>query len=980
MGAISSNVFESFSPVSDEHDIGSDNLEETEPFAMFDPRRFTPTLHANLVSEILSLRRELESKNHEIIKLETSLDEAQNDNELLNEDLTKATRENRSLKKQMQLLEGGTLSAITEISKERDEAVENITEVRKRLEQSQKKLKAKEDEVERSRSLWERDRENWDTERRNWERKVHVVENRLKTILNEVAAAQAAGNFRKAKDIDEDLSKDNSTTMDSVSVRSSSAFDRRRTSTSSASTYDGEPLNSGRFSSMSYANGTGIKGDVFNLADELAQDEDGEENDDEDYMEDIMEEISDMRPHSVASHSSLNTALKARRILGLAAAVTIGSKDEPRLEGATPVISGPDVKQERQYRDVGVQFTPPQSPLLVSSDVGVIDASDSGSQSPAPEMRDAAVETVYVEKNTISCQTGYVVIYEAIPDLVEVKAQIVSVATQTEPETEAVESRPSTSAEDVQAASENNRIVPTIAIIPPGSEPATPRTSLVLPPHTKSVSCQTESEQLYDTRSVGMQTEAIQVDPRPFKIPATLLPSAILDKSDNNDVESMSMPFISPPPRSPHRPLTKFTASRDKEKAKKTSTQPEVVQAYPGNNDNGPLAEDENSNIRRPLRSSSLFAGFDDTNDSGTLDSPSELPDVFSDDDILHRPMASYTLRSGRMVTRSGLSNDTLREEDEEFDIDLPSTARNFQNAGRKTVANSRAPSGTKQPDIRRSTLISNGAVAHQRSRPRSPSDPSIDSESTGATRPPFPVPVRLSSRNVSTTRSESNRSPTPYSDGGSSTNTRRTSRRLTRQPTLRKTRSATGTQKMQQERAGSRSPPPPSASEMSNSSYAPDSPQLPPLPPMPINDAVIYRPKRATRPVPASRPGSIFSQGRSYSVEEPAPDHVQSTNVVDAIAQTMVGEWMFKYIRRRKSFGMSDHKDTFENGKSSEEVSSNITNSGVRHKRWVWLAPYERAVMWSSKQPTSGPALLGKNGRKRMSFYLFHEDCFFPG
>ena len=78
-----------------------------------------------------------------------------------------------------------------------------------------------------------------------------------------------------------------------------------------------------------------------------------------------------------------------------------------------------------------------------------------------------------------------------------------------------------------------------------------------------------------------------------------------------------------------------------------------------------------------------------------------------------------------------------------------------------------------------------------------------------------------------------------------------------------------------------------------------------------------------------------------------------------------MVGEWMFKYVRRRKSFGMSDHKDTIDPTKSTEEVSASITSTGVRHKRWVWLAPYERAVMWSSKQPTSGPALLGKSGRK---------------
>jgi hypothetical protein len=66
-----------------------------------------------------------------------------------------------------------------------------------------------------------------------------------------------------------------------------------------------------------------------------------------------------------------------------------------------------------------------------------------------------------------------------------------------------------------------------------------------------------------------------------------------------------------------------------------------------------------------------------------------------------------------------------------------------------------------------------------------------------------------------------------------------------------------------------------------------------------------------------------------------------------------MVGEWMFKYVRRRKSFSMPDSKGGDD-------------NSNDRHKRWVWLAPYERAILWSSKQPASGSALLGKSGRKR--------------
>lgn len=83
----------------------------------------------------------------------------------------------------------------------------------------------------------------------------------------------------------------------------------------------------------------------------------------------------------------------------------------------------------------------------------------------------------------------------------------------------------------------------------------------------------------------------------------------------------------------------------------------------------------------------------------------------------------------------------------------------------------------------------------------------------------------------------------------------------------------------------------------------------------------------------------------------------VDQPSVVDAISQTMVGEWMWKYVRRRKSFGVPESPQGWD---SKEEGGA-----GVRHKRWVWLAPYERAVLWSSRQPTNGSALLGKAGRK---------------
>lgn len=72
-----------------------------------------------------------------------------------------------------------------------------------------------------------------------------------------------------------------------------------------------------------------------------------------------------------------------------------------------------------------------------------------------------------------------------------------------------------------------------------------------------------------------------------------------------------------------------------------------------------------------------------------------------------------------------------------------------------------------------------------------------------------------------------------------------------------------------------------------------------------------------------------------------------------------MVGEWMFKYVRRRKSFSVAE-------GNGKDDVGND------RHKRWVWLAPYERAILWSSKQPSSGSALMGKTGRKRKFYPRF--------
>ncbi|KAL2005307.1 hypothetical protein VTN00DRAFT_2517 [Thermoascus crustaceus] len=980
--------------------------------ATFDPRRFTPTLHASLVSEILSLRRELESKTKVIDELESSLDDTRTENEALNESLSKSTKETRSLKRQLQLLEGGTGNALSELTKERDEALQNISEVRKRLEQAQKRVRTQEEEVERTQMLWDRDKQSWEGERRNLERKVHVVEGRLKVVLNEVAAAQAARSLKKAPeaDIDESAKDDDDATAkgsDTASIRSGSDLGRRRTSTTSITTQDEERHNS-RHSVMSMANGYGAKPQGLNLAEELAFDEE-EENigqSGDEFAPDSPEALPEEKERPLSVHSQLSMAMKARKILGLSwnsSVDRLGTPDSLEQARAAEVV--PDFAKDEKfppahhadYRDIGVQYSPPPSPQLPSQSEALRSAENPEERTqPPPEkhapnegrkrtsatvttsscqMKDSSTVTLPIEMVSTSCQTiGDLPSPPLTPKLPELepqstsaaeKAMTNSISTQTD---EIVisnkEENEATHGEKQQRLSIS---IPTIAIYPPGSDPPSPR-SVVLPPQTKSVSCQTNFRSIVDVRSVGMQTEEIRIDKRPVKLPASLLPSAIPDQPPTaaENGESPIQPYRPPPPRSSRTPLRSPPILESPAKISK-GKQPEKVQAYPGNNDNGPLSQDTSSGIRRPLRTSSLFAGFENISDE---ELPDAEPDMFSDDELFNRPMVSYTLRRGKLVSkaRSSFEDSPLREIDEPgFGSDTemhdspinngtPSRSTNRESVGSsKRTRPSRMSSGSRQQDIRRTAMISSGAAARQVTRPRSPSEPSINSGSAGssvASQPPFPVPIRLSSRKVPISASDGAQSPTPY---GSRNSTDREGRPIARRPTLRKVRSAAAISRAgQSERTRSRSPP-----AMSTSSYAPDSPR----PPMPYDDITAPRDRRAGRKPSSRRTGS--SRTHSHKKEDSRATSVQQTSVVDAIAQTMVGEWMYKYVRRRKSFGVSDSKDGWEIGKNTDEVSANITSNGVRHKRWVWLAPYERAVMWSSKQPTSGSALLGKSGRK---------------
>ncbi|KAJ5668850.1 hypothetical protein N7462_009920 [Penicillium macrosclerotiorum] len=959
-------------PTDGEDDIVEDTL------SPFDPRRITPTLHASLVSEILNLRREVESKTKAIDSLELSLDESKTENESLSTSLSQATREARSLKHQIQLLEGGTSSAMTELARERDEAVENISDVRKKLEQTQKRARSREDEAERTQMLWDRDREAWENERRNLERKVHVVEGRLKTVLSEVAAAQEAGTLTSQHSENDENAKDKTKGSDTASVASSSQG-RRRTSMTSVTTEEGENdanYHNVRYSVMSMAAGKADSG--LNLAEELAFDEEDEFVSDEDETPASPEALPEERPMSVNSMASHSVASKARKILGLSLQSTGSIAADYRaldMNNTAKALQASSVG----YQDAGIQYSPPPSPETKAVAEGVVPAieitptgpemeDDADDEMEAPRMRDTSTLTIAVEMVSSASQTiGSLPSppwTPKVPDTPVLSAepisepvQMTSASTQTDPIPEvesAVAAKSTLSPNDIQGQIE----VPMIAIHPPASEPPSPRNSVVLPPQTKNVSIQTNFRSFVEGRSIAIQTEEIRIDQRPVKLPASLLPSAIPDLPTRSEIlDAGAQPYRAPvpPPRSAKREQRSFTNERPVKPPRAQASEP--VQAYPGNNDNGPLSDDLVSGLRRPFRSSSLFAGFEQLSDDDGPDA--EERDVFTDDELLNRPFASYTLRRGKLVnaksSRPSLDDIGLPEIDEHLSDPESRPSDVGRASSRTTQRSGTTASSSRQTGMRKMAMISSGTAAHQRTRARSPSEPSLDGSAGSSIAPPFPVPIRLSSRKIPLTGSDGPPSPTrstgrQFSDRGARTN-------IARRPTLRRVRSAAAMSNSDlPERPETLSSPTRSASP-----FAPDSPSFRP-PPMPFDDITAPRERRTTQKRAPHHP-SVPSMNWDHERQD-STGGVQPTSVVDAIAQTMVGEWMFKYVRRRKSFGMGESKDNWE-GRNPDEVSANITNSGVRHKRWVWLAPYEGSIMWSSKQPTSGPALLGKSGRK---------------
>lgn len=971
---------------------GSLALFDDQDPSLLDPRRFTPTLHASLVSEILSLRRELESRNHVIEDLESTLEETRDTADSLSDSLAHATRENRTLKRQMSLVEGGTFSAVEELTRERDEILESANDLRKRLEQAHQKIKSQEEDHDKAQKFWEQDQLKWQSERRDLETKIHITEGRLKAVLQEIMLHQSlVSNSRPASSGSNASVPDNRTITGSrtPSIKSgrTSPVGLRRTSIES------DDRRTVRFSMDSM----NMQINDMNLADELALD-------DEDCFDNDRPEsrsfIYDGRPTSVMSSkrgsmpwSALRYSMDMSRHMGspdllerLQNLDTIVDMDinsrapttsleyrDAAVQFTPPPSPGPSVSSEKSvedeaskpvfsYRDAGVQFTPPPSPPLSAivehtedhtipeekvshyKDTGVqheLVPGESLETTDIWEERQSHVNIIAeeAEKSTLahgesdtilspiqsadlvssSCQTTD----ELLEDLLKAHGDFENPQEEkprvTYTESAAVQTD-EISPDELKflpfAGRCQDRMsfeIPLIAIHPPASNPPTPRSSVVLPPHTKNASCQVDRSDFETTQSIATQTEEIRIDQRKVRLPQGLLPSPIPyfpnDSLSPGDSTSET-PF--PPPKSPRRKLFQLIRRGD---PNYNSTAP-----------SSPKSSDENDTSPRGYKRIQR-------KESTTFDSESQTDYA-----------STKTENSSTLPSLSGHQAHQLEQLDEEENEEDEVLSR--------ASFVSEMPMGT----LRRTLTLARSTKKPTRSlATHSASSQTMDSDATAQL--PYPVPVRHSSRNRAATNSNFAHKDDPtylplYLTAEDTPEWAVSSRKEGRAGNYAArshdgTRTPVARAKLKEPMKRVRANAVPKATTTPGARTISPAAERSPTPPS-LHDASLMSPpilknKQSSGHLQSSRTESSYQQ----------------TSVVDAIAQTMVGEWMWKYVRRRRSFTVSENRDNM--GKLGEEGGS-----GARHKRWVWLAPYERAVMWSSKQPTNGTALLGKSGRKR--------------
>ncbi|KAK5129168.1 hypothetical protein LTR08_003788 [Meristemomyces frigidus] len=513
-------------------------------YPSIDPRRFTPTLHASLVSEILNLRRELDSKNHLVEDLETSLSTSRNENESLNRRVLEHVKEVRKTKQQVQHMENDTYQAVQDLVKEKNAARHATDELRTKLEAATKKTRWQGEDATRTQRDWEHEKEGWENERRELERRVHVTENRLRVFVDEVTAQQAeldAQNAQMEETGDESNFKDSGlgNESDTASIKSATPAVRHRRNMSSLSNRTRSLRNSGSTRASTGTPEPHARAHGYSLADELDIDEEDE------YDLDVFEHPDDDLEFSGAgiravTHSSQGSVLseldsKAKRVLGLTSETpdspVFGPVSTPtKAECSRQALESPlrkplrlsmvqiatrqriDAVPRAEYVDKGYQPSPPSSPRskgtstepMHDTEIREPDSKTEPEHVNAAQAARHALQTAMREASSPVSPPETPIVdgvrWHEDRHLSMLGAAYSTASTQTEvvePE------RPKSMRSNRDSLSPPD-LVPSIAIHPPTSRPTSPRT-YVLPPRTKNASSQADLP--WQGRDACVQTE-----------------------------------------------------------------------------------------------------------------------------------------------------------------------------------------------------------------------------------------------------------------------------------------------------------------------------------------------------------------------------------------------------------------------------------------------------------------------------------------
>lgn len=990
-------------------------------YSALDPRRFTPTLHASLVSEILSLRRELDSKNNLVENLETSLCNTRNEHESLGKQLSESVKEVRKAKSQVQQMEKGVYDAVQDLVEERDAATATLDDLRNKFELTNKKLRQQDEDAQRTQSIWQDEKESWDNERRQLERRVHVTETRLRAVVDEMASQQSQA-VHPANYSDESTFKDSGIGegSDTASIRSTTPTKHRRNA-SGASFRTNRNTHTSTWSRAGAATPDQYAGAGNSLADELGIDEEDEENvEDFDTDDETLDSAEHMRRGEPRRGSIKGDMVaKAKRLLGLTAEpvesppVRIARSEKPDayvteqhpqgLGMTAPVLTQSFGKAQRVvYVDTGCQPTPPHSPIQSGARYND-NTADAASRAPEARALSKNVTTGSLTRAAVPESKDGLVGKPLSPPQTPVIDEGTWLEERASSAVAPAYSTASTQTEFVELVQPTNRtpkqdslspsvFVPSIAIHPPTSRPSSPR-PYVLPPGTKNASVQ--ANLAWQSKDASVQTERIRIDRRLVKLPTHLLPGSLLPSPTfqeqpakptrhassggaakslttlvTNNAASASPPLQSPADSSPE--MSRNNSSKDLRSFPLKALplpRPVLSPAVPSGDtfqSNGPLNRSSQYGVSQPKFETLQLADVDQSSElSDEDDAPADLdPDEWNGNvPALSRPPPG----------RFGLSEPPKAvPEDKEISPERrPDTADSYGAAPAPSITSSRANS--RQRNARQSYKLAPKTESRRDFHSRSPSFGSHASSSYSAPataqNPPFPIPLRSSSRIVLKAQSEGSQSPTP-SDVFAVRNSRAGRYQSGKQLALRKVQSAavirnrTGRGSPQKTRRRRRSPELTPVQSMAFEDTTPTKFPIPDLP-TPMKNGLSH-----TR---TKSPAELGYTAGGASIE---PWVSEESNLVDAIAATMVGEWMWKYIRKRKSFGLADDNSEFPVADQNGIINMTMGH-GIRHKRWVWLSPYERTIMWDTKQPTSGPALMGKKGRKRESSTFFsHSHC----